>query len=107
MHRTAFRKLFKTMGPAILPVIHVSDARQAVRNAEVALGEGAQGVFLINHDFPHRDLVPIIEHVRHCFPALWLGVNFLGVTGRDAFPVLGDLESRAPWSMPTGPTMRA
>ena len=94
MDRTAFRKLFKTVGPAILPVIHVSDAGQAVRNAEVALGEGAQGVFLINHDFPHGDLVPIIEHVRHCFPALWLGVNFLGVTGRDAFPVLGDLESK-------------
>lgn len=93
MERTAFRKLFKTVGPAVLPVIHVSDAQQAVRNAEVALNEGAQGVFLINHDFPHNDLVPIIEHVRRCFPALWLGVNFLGVTGRDAFPILGGLEA--------------
>ncbi|MGI9414461.1 MAG: BtpA/SgcQ family protein [Hyphomicrobiales bacterium] len=94
MDRTAFRKLFSTVGPAILPVIHVSDAQQAVRNVELALGEGAQGVFLINHDFPHDELVPIIEHVRRRFPGLWLGVNFLAVTGRDAFPILGNLEAR-------------
>jgi len=51
-------------------------------------------VFLINHDFPRDALVPILEPVRGRFPPLWLGVNFLAVTGRDAFPILGDLESR-------------
>lgn len=91
MNRAQFRKLFKTVGPAILPVIHVRDTAQAVRNVALAMGEGAQGVFLINHDFPHDDLLPIVAQVRQRFPALWLGVNFLGVTGRDAFPVLGRL----------------
>ena len=28
---------------------------------------------------------------RAAWPSLWIGVNFLAVTGRDAFPVLGDL----------------
>ena len=54
--------------------------------------EGAHGVFLINHDFALEGLLPLIRDVRSRFPALWLGVNFLGVTGARAFSVLGDLE---------------
>lgn len=92
MNRDAFRKLFKVPGTAILPVIHTLDTEQAARNVRVAMQEGAQGVFLINHDFAHEELVPIIREVREQFPWLWLGVNFLGVTGKDAFPVLGTLE---------------
>lgn len=94
MNRTAFRKLFKTIGPAVLPVIHVLDADQAERNVRTIMGEGAQGVFLINHDFSREELIPVIEHVRIAFPALWIGVNFLAVTGKDAFPILGELEAR-------------
>ena len=93
MNRMHFRRLFKTAGPAVLPVIHVRDAAQAVRNAAVAIEAGAQGVFLINHDFPREELVPILGEVRARFPSLWLGVNFLAVTGRDAFPVLGRLQA--------------
>ena len=93
MNRMQFRRLFKTAGPAVLPVIHVRDAEQAGRNAAVAIEAGAQGVFLINHDFAHEELVPILGEVRARFPSLWLGVNFLAVTGRDAFPVLGRLQA--------------
>ena len=50
-------------------------------------------MFLINHDFPHRQLLPVIRAVRSRWPALWLGVNFLAVAGRDAFPVLGRLQA--------------
>ena len=83
--------MFKSVGPVILPVIHVLDNGQAEENARIAIGEGAAGVFLINHDFPCRQFLPVIRHVRARFPALWLGVNFLAVTGREAFPVLGQL----------------
>ena len=92
MNRNRFRRLFKTVGPAVLPVIHVRDAGQACRNAAIAIEAGAQGVFLINHDFDHDALLPILREVRARFPSLWLGVNFLAVTGRDAFPVLGGLQ---------------
>jgi predicted TIM-barrel enzyme len=95
MHRHAFRKLFKSVGPVVLPVIHVLDNAQAERNVRIAIGEGAAGVFLINHDFPYPQFLPIIRHVRERFPALWLGVNFLAVTGKDAFPVLGQLKQDA------------
>ena len=40
MHRSAFRKAFRTLGPAVLPVIHVQDEAQASRNVEAAMGAG-------------------------------------------------------------------
>lgn len=91
MKRFDFRKLFKSVGPAVLPVIHVTDNQQAVRNVRLLIEEGAPGCFLINHDFGVDRFLPIIAHVRGLFPALWLGVNFLAVTGKLAFPVLGKL----------------
>jgi predicted TIM-barrel enzyme len=91
MDRLAFHTLFKCPGPVVLPVIHVLDEEQAERNVAVAIAEGAPGVFLINHDFPYPAFLPIIRHVRRRWPSLWLGVNFLAVTGLEAFPVLGRL----------------
>ena len=92
MNRFEFRKRFKTAGPAVLPVIHARDRAQVVRNAQIAVREGAHGVFLINHDFAPEGLLPLVREVRARYPSLWLGVNFLGVTGARAFPVLGELE---------------
>ena len=92
MNRTEIKKYFKSPGTVVLPVIHVLDKAQAERNTRIAIQEGAQGVFLINHDFDADRLVPIIHYVRERLPALWLGVNFLAVTGRDAFPQLAKLE---------------
>lgn len=80
------------MGPAVLAVIHARDLDQVVRNAQIAVREGAHGVFLINHDFALEGLLPLIREVRDRYPSLWLGVNFLAVTGARAFPMLGDLQ---------------
>jgi uncharacterized protein len=91
MLRSDFHRLFKSPGPVVLPVIHVLDERQASANVEIAIREGAAGVFLINHDFAYPQFLPIIRHVRQRWPGLWLGVNFLAVTGREAFPVLAQL----------------
>jgi uncharacterized protein len=91
MNRAAFHKLFKSVGPVVLPVVHVQDNAQAERNVRIAISEGAAGTFLINHDFAYPQFLPIIRHVRNKFPSFWLGVNFLAVTGKDAFPVLDQL----------------
>jgi len=93
MHRHAFHKLFKSPGPVVTPVIHVLDFGQAARNVALAVAAGAAGVFLINHDFEMTRLVPVLRQVRDRWPGLWLGVNFLAVTGREAFPVLGRLQA--------------
>lgn len=92
MERKFFHQKFGCPGPVVLPVIHVLDTEQASRNIEIVVQAQAQGVFLINHDFEKDRLIPIIRDVRARFPELWLGVNFLAVTGKDAFPVLGELE---------------
>ena len=94
MNRHEFHKLFKSPGPVVLPVVHVLDNSQAERNVQIAVGEGAPGVFLINHDFPYSQFLPIITHVRARVPSVFLGVNFLAVTGLEAFGVLGDLQRK-------------
>ena len=91
MNRGEFRKYFKTMGPVVLPVIHVLDVGQAKHNLATVVRCGAPGAFLINHDFEISPFLPIIEECRRAYPDLWLGVNFLGVSGAKAFPILSDL----------------
>lgn len=93
MKRNEFHKLFKTPGPVVLPVIHVLDSDRTRRNVEVLLEAGAQGCFLINHDFEPEKFLPIIRDTRAAFPSLWMAVNFLAVTGKDAFPILGRLQA--------------
>jgi len=92
MNRLEFHKAFRSVGPAVLPVVHVLDDSQARRNAECAIECGAQGIFLINHDFAVESFVPIIRHVRAAYPTLWLGVNFLAVPLTDALPTIARLQ---------------
>jgi 2-keto-3-deoxy-6-phosphogluconate aldolase len=92
MNRLDFHKAFRSVGPAVLPVIHVLDDRQAERNAALAIECGAHGIFLINHDFAVEPFLPIIRHLRSSYPSLWLGVNFLGVPLADAMPTIADLQ---------------
>lgn len=92
MNRYTFQQSFGTSGPVVLPVIHVLDAEQAKTNIQSAIDGGCPGVFLINHDFEKEKLVPIIKDMRWAFPDVWIGVNFLAVTGKFAFPILGQLQ---------------
>jgi hypothetical protein len=91
MDRNEFKKFFSVKNSVVLPVIHVLDNEQAETNTRLAIEGGCPGVFLINHDFGVDEFLPIIRHVRQKFPDIWLAVNFLAVTGKDAFPVLGKL----------------
>ena len=93
MDRETFHKFFKSPGPVVLPVIHVRDLAQTERNLQIVIGEGAAGAFLINHDFPVEPFLPIVCETRGRFPNLWLGLNFLAVTGKGAFPRLGELQA--------------
>ena len=91
MKRIQIKKLFGTNGPAILPVIHVLNKEQIKANVDIALEAGCPGFFLINHDFPYNQLLPLICFARETFPTEWMGVNFLGVSGKEAFPILAAL----------------
>ena len=86
--------MFKCPGPIVTPVIHVLDRAQALRNIRLAAGVGVPGVFLINHDFPVGEFIPIITEVRKSAPNVWIGVNFLAMPGKEAFPILGRLYAK-------------
>lgn len=85
--------LFKVSGTAVFPVIHSLENAQVCKNITTAAECGAAGVFLINHDFAVDEFLPIIKFARSKFPNFWIGANFLGVSGRVAFPILSKLES--------------
>lgn len=92
MKRTEFRQLFRSNGPVVTPVIHVLDVQQTAKNIDIAIAGGVPGVFLINHDFPVDEFLPIVRETRSRYPSLWMGLNFLAVPGDRAFPVLAELE---------------
>lgn len=72
----------------LYPVIHVNDSKQAKENAEVAYGEGADGVFIINHFIDFVDctkLLYIQEELNDFFGGKFpIGVNCLDVDPVDA-----------------------
>ncbi|MDJ0614589.1 MAG: BtpA/SgcQ family protein [Rhizobiaceae bacterium] len=94
MNRYEFRKSFGSNHAVVLPVIHVIDAEQTIQNMEIAFDTGCPGVFLINHDFGIDPFLPIITEARSRFPEHWIGINFLAVTGKNAFPILANLEKQ-------------
>jgi len=94
MNRNEFRARFDAHGPVVLPVIHVLETERTLKNIAVLQDEGCRGCFLINHDFGVPPFLDILKDVRAALPDLWLGVNFLAVTGREAFPQLDALQSQ-------------
>lgn len=81
---------------ALLPVIHVLNQEQALRNAAIAREAGCAGVFLINHDtadgsrpLSYVGLLEIHAQLVKAFPDWWLGVNCLDFKAADTFQHLG------------------
>ena len=91
MNRSEFHDFFGDEAPVILPVIHVINHAQTASNIDKLIDAGIGGCFLINHDFDVARFLPIIRSIRASYPNFWIGLNFLAVTGRDAFPVLATL----------------
>lgn len=83
-----FRTVFSNRH-VVLPVIHVVDATQALRNAEIACNAGADGIFLINHDLPYTTLLDIYAAVSAAFSGWWVGVNCLDLDTGDVFRHVG------------------
>lgn len=71
---------------AVLPVVHVEDREQAVRNTAIAVEAGSDGIFLISmkgrsHDY----LREIHSEVSEKFPGFWIGVNYLDLPAVEVF----------------------
>ena len=85
MKRAEFQEMFKSFAPIILPVIHVISETQTRINIDKLIDTGIKGCFLINHDFDVTTFLPIIRSIRTNYPDFWIGINFLGVTGLNAY----------------------
>ena len=72
-----FCEVFKTK-PVVLPVNHVVDEGQAIKNVLVAQEGKSDGVFLINHTMSSEVLLKIYESVVKGFSDFWIGINCLG-----------------------------
>lgn len=74
-----FHEVF-TENHAILPVVHITDKVQAVRNAGVANEAGADGIFLISMQGRDDSYIRFVHQtVQEEFPSLWVGVNYLNL----------------------------
>lgn len=78
-----FREQFKNRH-VFLPVVHAHTRTQVLRNVELATYNGADGVFLINHHIPVEELIEYYHAARERFPDVWIGLNMLRTTNRDA-----------------------
>lgn len=74
--------------PLLIPVLHVIDVIQAVRNARKVFSVGCSGVFLICHKSVQIDgkfiptntiLANCYKSIREEFPNKWIGVNSLAL----------------------------
>ena len=82
----AYREQFRHRH-TVLPVIHVEELEQALRNTGVARDADCDGVFLINHCMTDTQLLDIHAEVAARFPDWWIGVNCLGLNPDQAFPL--------------------
>jgi predicted TIM-barrel enzyme len=78
-------EIFPGRRHVLLPVIHVEDEAQAVREARIARESGCDGVFLINHAISAEELLGIHKTVAAQFPDWWLGVNCLDLSPAEVF----------------------
>ena len=79
-----FDEVFKAR-PAVLPVIHVVDEDQVMRNIFVAQRAGSNGVFLINHKMIGRKFLDIYEIAADRFSDFWIGINCLDLRPGEIF----------------------
>lgn len=68
----------------LIPVIHMLDRNQVFRNVEICEEVGLNKVFLINHAVDEFDLMLCAYELKFTKPQLWIGVNSLTRTAKQA-----------------------
>jgi uncharacterized protein len=87
-------------GMILLPVVHVLDYEQGMRNARTAADNGADGIFLISHNhtrFNDNELDGLIASLKDALPKLWIGVNYLNLGRLEAVLQAGEAGADGVW----------
>lgn len=74
----------------ILPVIHVANQKQAMRNVNIARDANVDGVFLINHGMSASELLQIHRTIVAEHGQWWIGVNCLDLSPVEIFECIDD-----------------
>ena len=73
-------------GKQFMPVIHVLDMEQMLKNLEIAKSNGGDGVFLINHgSMSAKELVGVHAKAVETYPDFWIGINCLDLRSHEVF----------------------
>jgi uncharacterized protein len=92
-------KVLMSIEKRLLAVIHAESVGQAHTNAEIARENGADGIFLINHNIEPEELLEIYKELRaedEFNPGMfWIGLNFLGVQPDDVIKAVNYRARRA------------
>lgn len=83
------------MKTEIIPVIHMLNINQVMTNINTVLKCGLNKVFIINHSVSDDDLINAALYAKARFPELWVGVNRLSKTQKQA--LAQDIEVDALW----------
>lgn len=81
----------------LFPVVHCVDSAQVQRAVEVAMGNGADGVFLINQGGFVRSEVVRAAKSALASGAPFVGVNLLGLRADDALDTIGTTSIPGLW----------
>lgn len=97
-------KLEKTFGrkKVFLPVIHVVDKEQTLRNVAIAAWAEADGIFLINHNIHAGELISVFRAVKKKIPNLWIGINFLDLRREDSIATTVNIGADGLWTDDAG-----
>jgi hypothetical protein len=83
---------------AFLPVIHLQAGQDGAFIAiDIALGAGANGVFLINQGMNLDQTLALADRVRAKYPKLWLGLNPLGSSVGEAIEIVNKHQFGGLW----------
>ncbi len=72
----------------LLALIRIKDSDQVLRNVEKVLEGGADGAVLLNHGVDIHEQLRAFVAVRNEHPSLWIGLNLLGQTNKEAMELV-------------------
>jgi hypothetical protein len=66
------------MKTELIPVIHVLDLEQVMKNIYTCKLYGIKKFFLIGHQVEDKEVLEIANFIKQQYPDLWIGINLLG-----------------------------
>lgn len=85
----------------LIPVIHTIDHKQVIYNAELCANNGISKLFLIDHRIDDNSIQKMndyVSYIRHMFPYMEVGVNFLQLDTKDAMIKAEEMELDFLWA---------